>query len=101
IGGVVYMTSPLRRPHGLYHVELTMYLGSYRRATPGTDLLSDATAILGEDSEPRPDLMLRILSEYGGRSLVNEDDYITGPPESLTEVAHSSRSIDMNQKRRD
>jgi hypothetical protein len=100
IGGVVYMPSPLRRPHGLYHGELVLFVGSYRRATPGVEFLVDATTILDEDSEPRPDITLRILREFGGRSEVNEDNYITGPPESLTEVADSSRSIDMNQKRR-
>jgi hypothetical protein len=61
----------------------------------------DATTILGEESEPQPDLHLRILSECGGRSRVNEDEYIVGPPELLAEVAHSSLAIDMNQKRQD
>src|SRR5260370_24409970 len=68
IGGIVYLASPLRRPHGIYHEELSFALGLYRRATPGVELLLDATAILGEESEPQPHLALRILPAFGGQS---------------------------------
>ena len=44
---------------------------------------------------------MRILSADGGRSRETVDDYIEGPPELIAEVAHSTRSIDMHQKRRD
>jgi Uma2 family endonuclease len=101
VGGVVYMSPPVRRLHGLYHGEVTLLLGLHRQATPGTEVLVDATTILDEDSEPSPDNMLRILSEYGGRSRVSADDYVVGPPELLAEVADSSRAIDLHQKRRD
>jgi Uma2 family endonuclease len=57
--------------------------------------------LLGEDSEPEPDLYLRILPEYGGRSATTPDDYIEGAPELIVEVALSSRSIDLYAKRRD
>src|SRR5713101_4555114 len=56
IGGVVYLASPLRRPHANYHEEVSFVLGLYRRATPGVELLLDATVILGQESEPQPDL---------------------------------------------
>src|SRR6516225_2636776 len=56
IGGTVYMTSPLSLPHARYYEELGFVMGSYRRATPGTELLPDATVILDEENEPRPDL---------------------------------------------
>jgi hypothetical protein len=101
VGGIVYMSSPLRRPHGSYHSKLSFALELYSSATPGVEGGIDATTILGEESEPQPDLHLRIVSECGGRSHVNEDEYIVGPPELLAEVAHSSLAIDMNQKRQD
>jgi hypothetical protein len=101
VGGIVYMASPLRRGHAVYDEELSFALGLYRRATPGVELLPNATAILGEESEPQPDLALRVLQEYGGRSRADADDYIEGPPEFLAEIAYSTRSIDMNQKRED
>ncbi len=68
IGGIVYMASPLRLNHSDYDDELGFAFGLYRRATPGVQALHGATAILGEESEPQPDLGLRIMAEYGGRS---------------------------------
>ena len=61
----------------------------------------NATVILGDESEPQPDLHLRLLPECGGRSRVNADDYFVGPPELVIEVAHSSEAIDLDAKRRD
>lgn len=101
IGGTVYMASPLRRPHGAYHVQLSGVLFLYQGGTPGVEVLDNTTVILGEESEPQPDLALRIAAECGGQSRVNEEEYLEGPPELLAEVAYSSRAIDMNQKRQD
>ncbi len=101
VGGVVYMASPLRRPHAMYHITLSLALATYEAGTSGVEASDNATAILGEESEPQPDLALRILPECGGQSRVNEDEYYTGPPELIAEIAHSSRAIDMNQKRED
>jgi hypothetical protein len=101
VGGVVYVASPLRRPHGKYHSLLNALFWLYETKTPGVEVLDNATAILGEESEPQPDLALRILSVYGGRSRETDEKYIEGPPELLAEVAHSTRSIDMHQKFRD
>ena len=101
IGGTVYMSSPLRRRHGLYHPLLSGALLHYHAATPGVEVLDNATTILGEESEPQPDLELRILSEFGGQSRETEDEYIAGPPELIIEVSHSTRAIDMHQKRQD
>lgn len=101
VGGVVYMASPLRLPHGRYHPTLSLVLTLYEGGTPGVEVADNATVILGEESEPQPDLLLRTLTEYGGRSGVTEDEYVEGPPEQVAEIAHSSRAIDMNQKRED
>lgn len=101
IGGVVYMASPLKRPHGTSHPELSLVLALYKGSTPGVEVADNMTTILGEESEPQPDLMLRLLTEYGGQSHYNEDDFLVGAPEFIAEVAHSSRSIDMNRKRLD
>jgi Uma2 family endonuclease len=101
IGGTVYMASPLRRSHGNRHTQLSAVLELYESATPGAELLDNATTILGENSEPQPDLALRILSEYGGQSRETPDDYVQGAPEFIAEIAHSKRSIDLHQKRDD
>jgi Uma2 family endonuclease len=101
IGGIVYLASPLRRSHGNRHPQLSLALALYGAKTPGLEVLDNTTTILGEESEPQPDLALRILREFGGRSKEDEDDYIVGPPELVAEVAYSSRAIDLHQKKDD
>jgi Uma2 family endonuclease len=101
VGGIVYMASPLRRAHGLYHPFFSAVLWLYHTATPGVEVLDNATTILGEESEPQPDLELRILSQYGGQSRETEDDYVEGPPELMAEIAYSTRAIDLHHKRDD
>lgn len=101
IQGVVYMASPMRRPHGRDHVVWGYLLEHYAAVTPGTEVLDNSTTILDEDSEPQPDLCLRILTECGGQSVINADDYLEGPPELVAEIAHSSRAIDLFEKRDD
>src|SRR6266498_3961583 len=101
IGGVVFVPSPLRLEHGESHALIMGWLTNYWSATPGTSVRDNATAILGDDSEPQPDATLIIEPESGGQSSVSEDGYATGPPELIVEVASSSESIDLHRKRRD
>ncbi|MBV9124649.1 MAG: Uma2 family endonuclease [Planctomycetes bacterium] len=101
IGGIVYMASPLRWPHGLYHIQLAGLFFLYTAATPGTQSGDNTTVILGEESEPQPDLVLRILAERGGHSRENQEEYLEGPPELIAEIAYSSRAIDLHQKKED
>jgi len=101
IGGMVHMPSPTRMPHKRSHGLLAGVLVLYEEATPGTEMAGEGTVILGSGSEPEPDLQLRLLPEYGGRSRVNDEGYLVGPPELLIEVAHSSEAIDLHAKRAD
>ncbi len=50
--------------------------------------------------EVQPDILLRLEPERGGRSRVGLDDYITGAPELIVEVAASSASYDLHDKKR-
>src|SRR5262245_33028029 len=61
IGGIVYMSSPLKRRHGRYSVRVIRWLAEYEEATPGTEVLDNTTNILGPKSEPQPDGCLLIL----------------------------------------
>ncbi len=101
IGGIVYMGSPLRLPHGSYHPKLSFVLSLYEQGTPGLEVLDNATLILGAESEPQPDLALRILPEWGGQSTTNAEDYVVGAPELAAEIAHSSEAIDLHAKKDD
>ena len=77
IGGIVYMSSPLKRRHGRMHVRAAHWLAEYEDATPGVETFDNATNILGEESEPQPDLCLLIAPDHGGQTR-EEDDYIVG-----------------------
>lgn len=101
VGGIVYVTSPLKLRHGTNHLPLGTLFFIYESNTPGTQAGDNATIILSEDSEPQPDLFLRILPECGGQSGTTDDDYVRGAPELVGEIALSSHSIDLHAKRED
>ena len=101
VGGIVYMASPLKLKHSRYDGEIGLLLETYRLATPGVEVMHNATAILGEKSEPQPDLAMRILPEYDGQSRTTDDDYLEGAPELVVEVAHSRRALAMHAKQED
>jgi Uma2 family endonuclease len=98
IGGIVYVSSPLKRRHGTSHPALTTVFFAYQGHTPGVECGDNTTVQLGEASEPQPDLYLRVLTENGGQSRTTEDDSIAGPPELVAEIAHSSHAIDLHAK---
>jgi Uma2 family endonuclease len=100
IGGIVYVSPPMRRPHGTNHLPLGTLFFLYEGSTPGVESGDNTTILLGHEGEPQPDLFLRILPEFGGQSS-NEDEYVSGPPELVAEIAHSSRAIDLYEKRQD
>ena len=58
VGGVVYMLSALKMPHGRYHMLLNLWLAEYWRNTPGTDALDNASVLLGNQSDMQPDACL-------------------------------------------
>ncbi|KJH72479.1 Uma2 family endonuclease [Aliterella atlantica] len=99
IEGVVYMASPVRhKSHGKPHAVIMTWLSAYWMATPGVDFSDNATVRLDPDNEPQPDALLRI--ESGGQSFVSDDDYIEGAPELIVEIAASSASYDLYDKKR-
>ena len=98
IGGIVYVSSPLKLRHGTNHLSLGTLFFAYQGHTPGVECEDNTTVQLGEESEPQPDLYLRILPEYGGQSRTTEDDYLAGAPELVAEIAQSSQSIDLHTK---
>ncbi|MBA3312580.1 MAG: Uma2 family endonuclease [Planctomycetota bacterium] len=102
IGGIVYVASPVSRHHGRPHFLLNYAMVAYSARTPGVEGLNNSTIFLDDDSEPQPDLSLRILPEHGGQSSTTPDgSYVVGAPELVIEVAYSSRSVDLHAKRDD
>ncbi|MGC1273508.1 MAG: Uma2 family endonuclease [Planctomycetaceae bacterium] len=102
VGGTVYVASPVSLLHSRPHSFLHNALLSYESRTPGVQTLDNATVLLADESEPQPDLALRILPEHGGQSKTTPDRrYVVGAPELVIEVAYSTRSIDVHAKRSD
>jgi len=101
IGGTVYVASPLKLGHGEPHLLLGVALAAYANRTLGVQASDNTTVVLGNDAEPQPDLLLRILPEYGGQSSTTGDDYVQGAPELIIEIAHSSQAVDLHAKKND
>ena len=101
IEGVVYVASPLRfEPHAEPHGNLMIWLGNYKVATPGVRLGDNPTVRLDLDNEPQPDAILLIDAACGGLSHLGTDGYVEGAPELVAEVAASSASKDLYDKKR-
>ncbi len=99
IKGVVYMASPVRvKNHGKPHARMMTILGYYQMLTKGIDLLDNTTFIVNEYHEPQPDCILRIEEECGGKSWINDADYLEGSPELTVEIAASTASYDLHDK---
>jgi Uma2 family endonuclease len=101
IEGVVYVASPLRfEPHAEPHGDLMIWLGNYKVATPGVRLGDNPTVRLDLDNEPQPDAILLIDATCGGQSHLDVDGYVEGAPELVAEVAASSATKDLYDKKR-
>lgn len=99
IEGVVYMGSPLRiEQHGEPHADIMGWLSVYKAFTPNLQLGDNSTVILDEENEPQPDALLRI--KKGGQSTINQNGYVEGSPEFIAEIAASTVSIDLHDKKR-
>jgi Uma2 family endonuclease len=100
IEGIVYMPSPVRADrHGDPHFNMITWLGVYQSVTPGLQGSDNATVRLDFLNEPQPDVISRLAPEVGGRSQIGVDGYLEGPPEFVVEIAASSASYDMHQKK--
>lgn len=100
IEGIVHMASPVRaRKHGKPHGIVMGWLFTYCQAMPNLELLDNATVRLDADNEPQPDACLRIEEAARGRSRIAEDDYVEGPPELIVEIAASTASYDLHDKK--
>jgi Uma2 family endonuclease len=101
IEGVVYMASPLRfAPHAEPRSRLNTWLGTYAAFTPRVLSGIEPTVRLDIDNEPQPDIILILDETAGGRARLTQDEYLEGSPELIVEIAASSVSIDLGDKKR-
>lgn len=101
IFGRVFMAAAAVRidQHGRPDALIQGWLFNYTLATPRVELATNTTSCLADDKIPQPDCLLRIDERCGGGSRVNDDGYLEGPPELVAEVAASSASIDVHEKK--
>jgi Uma2 family endonuclease len=100
IEGVVFMPSPVTfRYHGEPHANLIGWLFMYKALTPGVEGGDNSTIRfrVGE-SEPQPDLCLRIHEDCGGQSRIDKEGYLEGSPEWIGEISASTASLDLHTK---
>jgi len=96
IEGVVYMPSPIKvQGHADEQSMLLEWLMAYARGKEGVRALGPASLLLDNQNEPEPDAMLFRLREDRF-----EDGYLLGAPELVVEIARSSVSRDLHQKKR-
>jgi len=98
IDGVVYVPSPTRsRQHGRPHGLVVTWLGVYASRTPGVELDDNSTVYLDGRVEVQPDAAL--WRPDSGRVHETADGYLEGAPPLIVEVAASSVSYDLHQKK--
>lgn len=98
IDGIVYFATHVRADsHGIPHVRLATLIQVYATKHPGLIVADNSTVRLDTLNEPQPDLL---LMRENGRASIDADGYITGAPELVAEIAASSASYDLHQKKR-
>jgi Uma2 family endonuclease len=98
IDGVVYVPSPVRlRQHGRPHGLIMAWLGHYISLVPDIILAPETTIYLDDQSEVQPDAFLWRPGAGSGRE--TEDGYFEGAPQLAVEVAASSASYDLHEKK--
>jgi Uma2 family endonuclease len=96
VEGVVHMPSPVYVDHGKAHGLMMAWLGFYLFHTPGVELLDNVSLRLDADNVVQPDAILRWEN---GRSQIDNDGFLHGPPELIVEIAASSASYDLHDKK--
>lgn len=99
IDGTVYVPSPVSYDHGSHHALLAGCAVLYAASTPGCEAADNVTWRLAAHDLPQPDIVIRVLPEYGGLSRL-EGGYGAGPVELVMEVSQSSAARDLGPKLR-
>ena len=99
VEGVVYVPSPTRFDvHDEPAAIMIAWLVTYAARHPGLRAGGSPTIILDEQNEVQPDALLYGREPAGGPR-VNEQGYLEGAPQLIVEVAASSASYDLHDKK--
>jgi Uma2 family endonuclease len=99
VEGVVYVASPVRfDQHAQPHAFVIGWLAVYVSRRAGVRIGDNGTVFIDGRNEVQPDAFL--WREEPGGPRLDEDGYIHGAPQLIVEVAASSASYDLHEKRR-
>ncbi len=95
VEGVVYMPSPIKvEGYADAQALLMEWLAAYTLGLPGLRHTGPGTVLLDDQNEPEPDAML-----FRMRDDRFHDGYLKGAPELVVEIANTSASRDLHQKK--
>jgi Uma2 family endonuclease len=98
VEGVVFVPSPIRVDlHGQPHGAIAGWLSVYTTINSSVSLSLEGTVLLDGKSEVQPDAYLWQPAPGGPR--LTSDHYLEGAPQFVVEVAASSASYDLNEKK--
>lgn len=97
IEGVVYMPSPIRaRGHAREQTLIVRWLLAYTDNRDALEAITPTSILLDDDNEPEPDAILF----FAHPDRYDAGGYFVGAPELVVEIAASSVSRDLHQKKR-
>jgi Uma2 family endonuclease len=97
VNGVVYVGGRVGADHGESHARMVGWLVSYGAKHPECHVGDSATVRLAGNSEVQPDACICRWVPGGPR--INDEDFIDGAPQLVVEVAASSASYDLHDKK--
>ncbi len=98
IRGGVHVPSPLSATHGDWDSLADYWLTHYAVNTPGCRASHNASVLMLDDV-PQPDVCLRILPEYGGRS-GQKGPLVAGSVDLVVEITVTTADYDLGEKLR-
>ncbi|MFN8636319.1 MAG: Uma2 family endonuclease [Chloroflexota bacterium] len=97
VEGVVFVGGRVRASHGEANAFIAAWLGSFAMHAPDVHVGLHATVILDERNEVQPDVLA--WRPAPGDAHLTEDGFLHGPLSLVVEVAASSVSYDLHQKK--
>jgi Uma2 family endonuclease len=99
IEGIVFMAPPVSDDHGNSNSLLAYLLRHYAAATPGAASRVNTSIRLDGSNEYQPDVMLRFESGKMAGAKSGAGGILEGRPELVVEIALSSASYDLHEKK--
>ncbi|MGH2585934.1 MAG: Uma2 family endonuclease [Dehalococcoidia bacterium] len=100
VDGVVYITTRVAAAHGEATAAMGGWVGTYAAYRPNVRAMLHVTTLMGTNREVQPDVLAFRDQRSSGRVHITPDDYLQGPPDLIIEVATSSASYDLYDKKR-